>query len=220
LLLENIGLIQSHPSTDTYFAGRTSPSVVLKVLGGNPDGKAVNLPYGRANVVVDKDFVNRFGFVTPAFFTAGDLIEFFRIWEPEALTPFFRSNRFALPADVGDLDELQVYERLTGETLFPPEDFLRSMRVLRARMHRYVLTMEDADTFMRAALQRWLIRQASLSENGSFRYYLSMWSSPSRSEELFRTKFLPGIGWMEGIHLRVPGSVPGSKQSLPVDPAP
>lgn len=162
----------------------------------------ISSDHNRANA----DFIRDFAFVLPNFSSAKSLIKFFEMWDPAALSEVIQVNRYNLPVNVRTAEQFQHYISSHSAIVFPETALYPRLAPLRERLHQYLLTPEDAEKFVRHAVELYMV----LSVEQGLKPF-------GKLEELFNSPGGPGyfyseamklVGWTEGVAVKAPLNLP------------
>jgi hypothetical protein len=191
----------------TLLKGAPSAAFRMKLNGGHARSPGVYLR---------DDVARTQGFVVPHFDNVESLIAFFATWDIEALDQVVRHNRMSFPFAVKTgRDMINYFQTNTigVDQIFPPEA-PEKLSVLREKLKDYVLTDDDARTFMREAFQLYTITIARTQPAHYSRLVSASQGHDkiAQGDQIFR-KFFEFME-LPGLDLRVPVAAKASDYSI------
>lgn len=160
------------------------------------------------HIRADADFVRQFGFVVPGFANASQVWNFYNQWQPDVLPEIVKRNRYNLPAQIKTPEEFAQYLSTPGVAaqVFPDHALPDRLAPAKENLHRYLLTVPDAEVFYRHALLVYLQLKIEVGYN-SMNDIERLWRIPGQAGLLLQNA-LQAYGWPEGAEIRLPLNLP------------
>lgn len=155
-----------------------------------------------------EDFIREYGLVLPAFGTAVQVWNFFNQWHPEILQEIVTINRYNIPARVKTPQEFAQYlsAPYVANEVFPGHSLSVRLAPAKENLHRFVLTVSDAEIFYRHALMVYMQLQIEVGLKSPAEFE-RVWLQPGGAGSLLQSA-LEAYGWPEGAQVRVPLNLP------------
>lgn len=174
--------------------------------------------HGRAaqvGVVLHRNTALRHGLMLPHFIDLQTAVNFVMNWDPEVLSRLFHRNRLLLPLNIVSPE---YFAQFLGygdlHDLFQSEELYDRFAPLRQSLHKYVLTVEDGETFLREAFARYLLAQNQrLNRDENKRFSFLQWKINGGAQSMYAISFQQWLG-MSGFEVRVPIAVPCRDYSI------
>lgn len=188
----------------------TSNAVELTTvaLDAGADPLSVNAGFTGLYARINDGLVQSQGFMLPGFRDVPELLQFFRIWQPEAFEELFRANRQNIPSQIRTLEDFTKYliDDENARRTFGWGSAAERLAPLRRRLGDFVLTTTDAKSFLWEAFNHYLLYQASYSPHIYKKLYATM-NEPGGMNTVFAKAFLPFMGWSRAS-LFIPAVIP------------
>jgi hypothetical protein len=200
-----------HLSGEDYYStllnGSPSSAFSVKLNTGSARGPAIYLR---------DDVAQAQGFVVPHFDNVESLIAFFEIWDIQALDEVVRANRMSFPFTVKTGRQMLDYFQTNAidiDQIFPPQA-PEKLSVLREKLKDYILTDEDARTFIREAFYLYTIVLARTQPTSCAHLASALRDKKKMAsgDRLFR-KFFEFIE-IPGLDLRMPVAASASDYTI------
>lgn len=193
-----------------------SASVAFNLSAVHIDQSMFNLN-GRSTQTalrLDPQFAAQNGFVAPVFANAIELIQFFRMWDPEKTEELMRINRYSLPLAINTFQKFSQYlDPARIEDVFPKGNLFRSMAPLRESLHNYVFSVQDATDLLRRAFIHFIVWRHLEDPQGGLRDLQYEWKLAGGTQNIFSKQFRQWLG-LPHLAVRIPIAVPPNLFSI------